>query len=259
MVDFLLLLLSSCVPIVGGAEYGVAKQVDLVGVKVLSDEGGGSNSGILAGIDWVIGEAQNDDRPGVVNMSLGGILSPSLNLAVSQLILQGGVFTAVAAGNSNVNACASSPSSGELPMTVGATDMNDNRASFSNRGDCVDIFAPGVDITSTWWKSDSDVATISGTSMASPHVAGAAALYLQVNPDAFPFEIKRMIFEDGLEDKVSDPGPNSPNLLLNTESLFTTLPGNVTDDCSHAVALLGKPAAKVGVYSTVLAIVLALL
>ena len=153
---------------IGGTRYGVAKSVTLVGVKVLSDAGSGSNSGIIAGLDWVLEQALNDpDRPMVANLSLGGLKSFSLNLA-SNLIVSGGVFMAVAAGNSDVNACLSSPASGALPMTVGSVDPDDSRSEFSNKGDCVDIFAPGLDITSIWYSGDTATSTISGTSMASP-------------------------------------------------------------------------------------------
>lgn len=221
---------------VGGASYGVAKGVELVGVKVLSNEGSGSNSGILGGLDWIIGQAQQDpNTPRVANLSLGGLYSSVLNQAVTTMVVRGRVFTAVAAGNSDVNACIASPAGADVPITVGATDVNDRRASFSNKGGCVEIFAPGVDITSAWYNSDAGVNTISGTSMACPHVAGVGALYLQVNPTARPGSIKGQILNDATANKIVDLEDNSPNLLLNTETLFTTKPGNATDfECSAA-------------------------
>ena len=153
---------------IGGTRYGVAKSVTLIGVKVLSNSGSGSNSGIIAGLAWLLDQALGDPgRPMVANLSLGGILSFSLNMATN-VIVKGGVFMAVAAGNSDVNACLSSPASGALPMTVGAVDKEDRRSEFSNRGSCVEIFAPGSDITSIWYNSDTATNTISGTSMASP-------------------------------------------------------------------------------------------
>ena len=221
---------------IGGKNHGIAKNVELVGLKVLSNDGAGSNSGIIAAINWIIEEARSDpeNRPRVANLSLGGIRSPILNLAVSAL-MAGGIFTAVAAGNEDVNACLTSPGSSDFPVTVGATDDKDRRASFSNRGACVDIFAPGVDITSTWYRRDKSTNTISGTSMASPHVAGVAALYLEQDPTATSREIKRRILNDGVKDKVIDLDPASPNVLLNTEALFTTMPSNATYECSDGL------------------------
>jgi len=162
---------------VGGATYGVAKVVTLVAVRVLNCSGSGTTAGVIAGVDWVTGD-HGSGQPAVANMSLGGSRSNSLDNAVRNSIADG-VSYAIAAGNSNRNACNFSPARVAEAMTIGATDQTDQRASFSNRGDCVDWFAPGVGITSAWYSSTTATNTISGTSMATPHTAGVAALYLQ--------------------------------------------------------------------------------
>ena len=158
---------------VGGSTYGVAKAVSLVAVRVLNCSGSGSTSGVIAGIDWVTGNHQAG-QPAVANMSLGGGASSSLDTAVRNSIADG-VTYALAAGNDNTNACNSSPARTAEALTVGSTTSSDARSSFSNYGTCVDIFAPGSSITSAWHTSDTATNTISGTSMAAPHVAGAAA------------------------------------------------------------------------------------
>ena len=163
----------------GGTTYGVAKQVTLHPVRVLSCSGSGSNSGVIAGVDWV---TANHVKPAVANMSLGGGVSTALDNAVQNSIAAG-VSYAVAAGNSNANACNYSPARAANAVTVGSTTSSDARSSFSNFGTCVDLFAPGSSITSAWYTSNTATNTISGTSMASPHVAGALALYLHDEPD----------------------------------------------------------------------------
>jgi subtilisin family serine protease len=174
---------------IGGATYGVAKGVSLVAVRVLNCSGVGSNAGVIAGIDWVTADHQAG-RPAVANMSLGGGASNAVDTAVNAAISDGITF-AVAAGNGNIlgipqDACNSSPARVPAALTVAASNRTDQPASFSNYGNCVDLFAPGVGITSDWDTSPTATNTISGTSMATPHVAGAAALYLQAFPTASP-------------------------------------------------------------------------
>lgn len=197
---------------VGGETYGIAQDVDLVAVRVLGCDGSGSTSGVIAGVDWV---TQNADGPSVANMSLGGGASQALDDAVANSISEGGVTYAVAAGNDyGADACASSPASVEPALTVGSTADDDSRSDFSNIGSCLDIFAPGTDITSAWIGSDTATDTISGTSMATPHVAGVAAVYLEANPDADPAAVSEALVSNATPDVVGDPGTGSPNLLL---------------------------------------------
>ncbi len=167
---------------IGGTKYGVAKRVNLVAVKVLNCAGSGTNSGVIAGINWVIKNHPNATAA-VANMSLGGGFSQAINNAVANLVADN-VTVALAAGNENVDACSTSPASTPTAITVAASTSADLMASFSNYGNCVDLIAPGVGITSAWLKSGTN--TISGTSMAAPHVAGLAARYLQGNPNAQP-------------------------------------------------------------------------
>ena len=174
---------------VGGTTHGVAKGVHLVAVRVLNCAGSGTNAGVIAGIDWVTAHHQAGD-PAVANMSLGGGASAAVDSAVNRSIADG-VSYAVAAGNGNnggvpQDACKYSPARVPAALTVGATDKTDKPASFSNYGSCVDLFAPGVNITSDWYTTPTATNTISGTSMATPHVAGVAALYLQGDPGALP-------------------------------------------------------------------------
>ncbi|MHB1096737.1 MAG: S8 family peptidase [Gemmatimonadaceae bacterium] len=180
---------------VGGATYGVAKGVALVAVRVLNCSGSGTTSGVIAGIDWVTANAV---KPAVANMSLGGGASTALDQAVSNSIASG-VAYAVAAGNGNrggvaQDACKYSPARTPTAMTIGATDKTDRKASWSNYGNCVDWFAPGVGITSAWITSDAATNTISGTSMATPHVAGVAALYLQGSPTATAQQVRDALY-----------------------------------------------------------------
>ena len=195
---------------VGGSTYGVAKSALLRGVRVLNCSGSGSTSGVIAGVDWV---RQNHIAPAVANMSLGGGASSALDTAVNNLH-NAGVAIAVAAGNSNANACNSSPARAVNAITTGSTTSSDARSSFSNFGTCLDIFAPGSSILSAWYTSNTATATLSGTSMASPHVAGVAALYKQANPSASATTIRNAIVNNATTGVVSNPGSGSPNRLL---------------------------------------------
>jgi len=205
---------------IGGTTYGIAKQVTLTPVRVLDCSGSGSWSGVIAGIDWV---ANNPLRPAVANMSLGGGFSSSVNAAVAGAVSKG-VTIAVAAGNSSANACNYSPSSEPSAVTVGATTSTDSRASYSNFGTCVDIFAPGSSITSAWNTSSTATNTISGTSMATPHVTGTAALLAQANPGAAPATIASLLTSTATTGVVGSPGTGSPNLLLYTLGTGGTTP-----------------------------------
>ena len=205
---------------VGGSTFGVAKNVTLVAVRVLDANGSGTNSGVIAGVDFVTSDHQ-PGQPAVANMSLGGGVSTALDTAVSNSI-NDGVTYAVAAGNENTNACNSSPARVPNAITVGATTITDARASFSNFGTCVDIFAPGNNITSSWRTSDTATNTISGTSMATPHVVGVAALFLETNPTASPATVTAAIINGSTPNKVTGAGTGSPNRLL--FSLLTGAP-----------------------------------
>lgn len=204
---------------VGGGTYGVAKGVQLVGVRVLDCNGSGSTSGVIAGVDWVAATASG---PSVANMSLGGGASSALDTAVRNAIAAGVTF-AVAAGNENQNACNVSPARTAEALTVGATDSADARASFSNYGSCVDLFAPGVSIRSAWYTSSTATASISGTSMASPHVAGAAALYLAANPGASPAQVAAGVLGAATDGAVSN------SRSTNNDLLYTVFGGSSPD------------------------------
>jgi len=182
---------------VGGSTYGVAKSVSLVAVRVLSCSGSGTTAGVIAGIDWVTGH-HAAGAPAVANMSLGGGASSALDAAVQNSIADG-VTYAVAAGNGNQggraqDACKYSPARVSSALTIGATDQTDKKTSWSNYGNCVDWFAPGLSITSAWYTSNSATNTISGTSMATPHTAGVAALYLEGNPGAAPATVRTALY-----------------------------------------------------------------
>jgi len=198
---------------IGGSVYGVAKGVQLYAVRVLDCNGAGTTSGVIAGVDWV---AANHQSPAVANMSLGGGRSIALDNAVRNAITSGVSF-AIAAGNENGNACNTSPARVPEAITVAASDANDVRASFSNYGSCLDIFAPGLNITSAWNTASNATRTISGTSMASPHTAGVAARYLAANPDKTPAEVEAALKNNAVAGRISSAGSGSPNLLLQSQ------------------------------------------
>src|SRR6185503_5497873 len=194
---------------VGGSTYGVAKSALLRGVRVLDCSGNGSTSGVIAGVDWV---RQNHIAPAVADMFLGGGISSALDTAVNNRH-NANVTIAVAAGNNNgQNACNFSPARAANAITTGSTTSTDARSSFSNIGTCLDIFAPGSSILSAWYTSNT--ATLSGTSMASPHVAGVAALYKQANPSASSTTIRNAIVNNATTGVVTNAGTGSPNRLL---------------------------------------------
>lgn len=199
---------------VGGTRWGVAKAATLVAVRVLNCSGSGSWSGIIAGLDWVRGDVGSPKRwPAVVNMSLGGGASSSIDTAVTNVV-NAGITVVVAAGNSNRNACNFSPARAPAAVTVGATTSSDYRASYSNYGSCLDIFAPGSSITSAWYTGTNATNTISGTSMASPHVAGVVAVLLGQTPTMTTAEVAQTLATTATLNRVLSAGKNSPNLLL---------------------------------------------
>lgn len=199
---------------VGGSTYGVAKNVTLVPVRVLNCSGTGTVSGVIAGIDWVTSD-HAAGAPAVANMSLVSGASSVLDTAVASSV-NDGVTYAIAAGNSNANACNFSPARVASAITVGSTTSADVRSSFSNFGRCVDIFGPGSSITSSWSLSDTAINTISGTSMATPHVAGVAALFLETNPGASPATVTAALLNSATPNHLSNAGTGSPNLLLHS-------------------------------------------
>jgi subtilisin family serine protease len=195
---------------IGGSQYGVAKGVRLFAVRVLSCTGSGSNSGVISGVNWV---TANHISPAVANMSLGGGASSALDLAVNNSIAAG-VTYAIAAGNSNTNAANSSPARVAAAITVGSSTRTDARSSFSNFGSVVDIFAPGSSILSAWSTSNTATNTISGTSMATPHVAGVVARYLQRNPNASPATARDAIVNAASPNRLSQIPAGTANRLL---------------------------------------------
>lgn len=209
---------------VGGKTYGVAKNVRLVGVRVLDCKGSGTWAGVIAGVDWVTAQKKAaPTAPALANMSLGGGANSSVDAAVSNSIAAG-VSYAVAAGNDNANACNYSPARVTDAMTIGATTTTDARATYSNHGSCIDWFAPGSGITSAWYTTDTATNTIGGTSMASPHAAGAAALFLQTTPGASPAMVRTALFDLTTKGKVTSASSTNNHLLYSLDIKVTAPP-----------------------------------
>jgi subtilisin family serine protease len=211
---------------VAGSTTGVAKDARLYAVRVISCAGYGSLSELIAGLDWV---AQNRVLPAVANMSIGGNLSTALNAAVANTVASG-VTVTVSAGNYANDACMWSPSSEPTAITVAATDSLDQRAFYSNYGKCVDLFAPGSFIYSAGTADDNSYRLMSGTSMAAPHVAGAAALYLQMNASASPAQVANAITSTATTRAVGSIDRSTPNLLLFAGSISGTEPAPLPSD-----------------------------
>jgi len=199
-----------CAGTIGGLLYGMAKGVKLVAVKVLSDSGSGSTAGVISGIEWAV---KDKSGPALGSMSLGGGYSATMNAAVTTAVSEG-LIMVVAAGNDNRDACNYSPASTPEAITVAASDNRDIKASFSNYGECVHLFAPGVSITSAWKGSPSATNTISGTSMACPHVAGQVAKFLETDPEANGAVAKAWVTSNAQEDVFRTVPVGTPNLLL---------------------------------------------
>jgi hypothetical protein len=219
---------------IGAVTYGVAKNVNIFGVRVFGPNRFPSAADVIAGIDWV---TRNRRLPAVANMSLNGGAFQPLDDAVRNLILSG-VTAVVAAGNRDIDACQTSPARLPEAITVAASDINDQRASFSNFGSCVDVFAPGVGIMSAYHRSDTDIETLQGTSMASPHVAGAAALFLERNPNATPADVVQALLRIGTPGKIVD-AKGSPNLLLYSRSSPTVISecAQICPDLEHCYGI----------------------
>jgi subtilisin family serine protease len=194
-----------------GSSFGVAKKATVVPVRVLDCNGSGSLSGVIAGLDWIV--ENHTTGPAVANLSLGGGASAMLDLAVNRVV-DDGVTVVAAAGNSNSDACSASPGRTPAALTVGATTTSDSRASYSNVGSCLDLFAPGSGIVSSWNTSSTATATLSGTSMAAPHVAGAAALIAGQNPTWTPAQVSAQVITSATTGVVGAAGASSPNRML---------------------------------------------
>ncbi|MFM9151885.1 MAG: S8 family peptidase [Candidatus Planktophila sp.] len=227
---------------IAGKTYGVAKLSTLVPVRVLDCNGSGTYSSVIAGLDWIAANHKTGDAA-VVNMSLGGPASSTIDGAVKNLIAKG-IHVVVAAGNSNTDACTTSPARVADAITVGATTNVDARATYSNYGSCVDLFAPGSAITSTWLGA-TGTQTISGTSMAAPHVAGTVARFISSNPTLTPAQVGQSIRTSATRDLVQNPGTASPNLLLFLEiTIDLTVPAPDTSPTFRKVNPKGKVVGK---------------
>ncbi len=224
---------------VGGSTYGVAKGVTLVPVRVLDCAGNGTDAGVIAGVDWVT-QNHTAGQPAVANMSLGGGISSALDTAVNNSI-NDGVTYAVAAGNEySANACNVSPARVANALTVGSTTSTDTKSDFSNIGTCLDLFAPGSSIQSAWYTSDTATNTIDGTSMATPHVAGVAALYLQNNPSATPSAVNNAIVTSATTNRLTGIGTGSPNRLLFSGLTPESGGGGVPSTCTGGTLYTGS-------------------
>jgi subtilisin family serine protease len=231
---------------IGGSVHGVAKQVQLVAVRVLDCGGSGSSAGIVAGVDWVAGHAIH---PAVANMSLGSSVGTdsAIDAAVNGLI-NSGVTVAVAAGNGlgnglyAQNACNTSPADVPNAITVSATDNTDTKPIWANIGSCVDLFAPGVGVVSDWYTSNTATQSDDGTSMSAPHVTGAAALYLQANPTATPAQVASFLVSQATVGAVKSPGSGSPNRLLYVGGITAGTPGNAAPTASFTSSVSGATA-----------------
>lgn len=206
---------TSMAGLAAGKTFGVAKLAKLVSVRVLDCSGSGSTANVIAGVDWI---TANAIKPAVANMSLGGPLNTALTTAVNNSIASGVVY-AISAGASNADACQFSPGNAPDALTVAASDMNDTRASFSNFGTCLDLFAPGVSIKTAWNTSNSATLTLSGTSISAALASGAAAIYLQKHPAASPVSVNTAIINLATVGVIANPGAGSPNRLLYTVGL----------------------------------------
>jgi serine protease len=211
---------------IAGATYGVAKNARIVGVRVLGCNGSGTTAGVISGINWVV---TNRVLPAVANMSLGGGVSPAMDEAVETAIGRGISFVVEAGNDYAADACTKSPARAPNAITVGATNSGDGRADFSNVGPCVDIFAPGASVTSAWIASDLSINTISGTSMAAPHTAGAVALLLQANPGLSPLQVTDVLSRNATGDVLTDLRGSVNHMLfvgeVNRPKLDLTLSG----------------------------------
>jgi len=200
-----------CAGTIGSKTYGLAKGATLVAVKVLTDQGSGSTQAVIAGVQWSVNDKKG---PALASMSLGGGKSATMNNAITSAV-NAGLIVVVAAGNDNGNSCNYSPASTPEAVTVCASDNQDRKATFSNWGTCAHIWAPGVSITSTWIGTRDSINTISGTSMACPHVAGQVAKYLQINPSARVGVVKSWLQQYGQQGRITNGAiGGTPNLLL---------------------------------------------
>jgi subtilisin family serine protease len=201
---------------VGGKTYGVAKGAQLVAVRVLDCKGEATVSEVIAGVNWVTKERKrNPQSLMVANMSLGGPVSAALDKAIANSIAAGMPYVIAAGNNYGMSACNLTPARVPTAITVGATmSLLDLRAFYSNIGSCLDLFAPGSAIQAAWFTSDTSIKTLSGTSMAAPHVTGAAAIYLQIHPKATPKEVADALLANTTPDVVLLAGTRSPNRLL---------------------------------------------